>query len=121
MPSDAEVYIRTLNTKTFMDAEPLDVAFSRRPLVSDGSGGKVRGTAVVLAVQRIRLVAANTQLPIRQSADGREVQPVFSLVAMPDLDVVNGDTFSYGGVRYEVLFVYPARVDATRADVGYGR
>jgi len=121
MASDAEIELRILQTQEFIAAESSSVVFVRRPWVSDGAGGFKRGTAVNVAAQQLRLIGSNTQLPVRQTVDGREIQPNYTIVGMPDLDITSGDTFVLGGIRYEVVFVYSNKLEATRAEVGYGR
>jgi hypothetical protein len=116
-----EIELRTEQTFAFISAEPTDLALSRRPLISDGAGGFKRGPAVNVAAQTLRIVSPNTQLPLRKSVDGRDAQPIYTIVAMPEADVQSGDTFLIDTVRYEVVFVQPKKLDALRAEVAYGR
>lgn len=116
-----ELEMRRQSTTDFIVAEPFSIVLSRRPLIPDGAGGFKRGPAVALPGQVARLVQSNNQLPLKSTVDGREVQPEFLLVGEWDADVLAGDTFTLDGTRYEVLFVYPNRTEAARAEVGYGR
>jgi hypothetical protein len=116
-----ESQMRQKQTQAFVDAEPTELPLVRRPWISDGAGGFKRGPATTVWPQHIRLVASNTQLPVRRTVDGRDVQPNYTLIGMPTVDVQSGDTFTIDGVRYEVIFIYPNKTEALRADVGYGR
>lgn len=116
-----EQEMRRKATVDFIEPEPFLLTLRRRPLIPDGAGGYKRGPEVPLAVQTMRLVSSNNQLPLKSTVDGREVQPEFLLVCRWDADVAAGDLFTLDATRYEVLFVYPNRTDATRAEVGYGR
>jgi hypothetical protein len=116
-----EIALRIDQTRAFIDAEPIELAITRRPWISDGAGGFKRGPATAVPAQTLRLVSPNTQLPLRRTVDGRDAQPVYTLVGMPTDDVQNGDTFLVDTVRYEVVFVQPKKLDALRAEVAYGR
>lgn len=116
-----EQEMRVKQTLAFIAAEPTLLPMTRRPWIPDGSGGMKRGPATPVAAQQVRLVAANQQLPVRRTADGRDVQPNYTMIGMPDLNVQAGDTFLIDGTRYEVIFIQPNRTEATRAEVGYGR
>lgn len=116
-----EVALRTEQTRAFIDAEPIDLALVRRPWIPDGAGGYKRGPVQNIPAQTLRLVSPNTQLPLRRTVDGRDAQPIYTLIGMPTDDVSNGDTFLVDGIRYEVVFVQPKKFDALRAEVAYGQ
>jgi hypothetical protein len=116
-----EIALRTEQTRAFIDAEPIDLALTRRPWIPDGAGGFKRGPATLLPALTLRLVSPNTQLPMRRTVDGRDAQPIYTLLGMPTDDIQNGDTFTVDAVRYEVVFVQPKKLDALRAEVAYGR
>lgn len=121
MVSTVEAQMRQAQTQALIDAEGISLSLTRQPWVSDGAGGWRRGARTSVAAQKVRLISANTQLPVRRTMDGREVSPLYTMVGMPDLNVQAGDSFIIDSVRYEVVFVQPSRVDATRAEVAYGR
>jgi hypothetical protein len=116
-----EIALRTEQTRAFIDAEPIVLALTRRPWISDGAGGYKRGPVQNIAAQSLRLVSPNTQLPLRRTVDGRDAQPIYTLIGMPTDNVQNGDTFMVDAVRYEVVFVQPKKLDALRAEVAYGQ
>jgi hypothetical protein len=116
-----EVAMRTFQTRAFIDAEPLELALVRRAFVPDGAGGYKRGPIQNIPAQTLRMIASNTQLPLRRTVDGRDAQPLYTLLGMPDDDIQAGDTFIIDQIRYEVVFVQPKKFDALRAEVAYGR
>jgi hypothetical protein len=70
-----------------------------------------------LTPQAVFIEASRNQLPVRETVDGRTVQPTASLIGLYDMDIRNGDTFTLNQATYEVVFVYPDRSYETRADV----
>lgn len=111
---------RNLN-REFILSNPQYIVLSRPSLVDDGAGGVKPGTVAALPGQLLRLVALNRDVPMRTTVDGREVQPSYRLLGLYNANIVAGDYWMAGSVKYEVVWVEPDRLDALRAEVVYGR
>jgi len=119
--TDAEAAIRQRLTAEFIAANPRTIVLQRPSRVDDGAGGSTDGAPTTVKSQVMRLVALNREVPSRTTVDGREVSPSYRLVAANDADLLPGDYWMDGPVKYEVVWVEPDRLDATRAEVVYGR
>lgn len=118
--TEAEKDTRRRLTTEFIEANPRLVSFERPTMVDDGAGGLKPGAPDPLPPQRVRIVAPNRELPVRQTVDGRSIQPSYTLVSDWDADIAAGDRLKADGVTYEVVYVQPDHLDATRAELVYG-
>jgi hypothetical protein len=115
-----EIATRRRLTTEMIQANPSTVVLSRQSYVDDGAGGQKKGPIVELDPAVIRIIALNREVPQRTTVDGRTVTPSYRLLADSDADVRRGDYFTRDGARFEVVWVEPDHLDATRAELVYG-
>jgi hypothetical protein len=118
--SDVELFVRRQGTLEMIAGNSTIVSLQRPSFVDDGAGGERPGPVQVVLPQTFRIIALNRDVPRRISADGSEVQPSYRLLGRWNADVERGDFFVRDGVRYEVVWVEPDKLDATRAELVYG-
>lgn len=116
-----EATTRRRLTTEMIAANPSTIVLSRQSYVDDGAGGQSRGPIVTLAATVARIIALNREVPQRTTVDGRTVTPSYRLLADYDADVRPGDYFTKDGARFEVVWVEPDHLDATRAELVYGQ
>jgi hypothetical protein len=94
-------------TRTFVEQNPVDIIVQRTPKVSDGKGGHRNGTPVDLPVQTVRKVGSSriTADKTFTTSDGLLVVPSATLIGLPDLDFQNGDQFTIGTTKFEIVGV----------------
>lgn len=114
-----EVTTRQRITAEMIAANPTTIVLTRQSYVDDGAGGQSRGPIVVLDGFIGRVIALNREVPQRTTVDGRTVTPSYRLLAPSEVDVQRGDAFVEGGARFEVVWVEPDHLDATRAELVY--
>jgi hypothetical protein len=111
--------IRIEQTRRYIAKNPSDVVFTHRTRVPDGAGGNTYSEAAVPA-QRVRLIATAPSAAVeRITSTGETMLTEYSILAMPDADIDEGDTFMHDGNRYEVVVVlvigkYEKRAEAVR-------
>lgn len=104
-------------TRDFIAANPLSVILSRADSVPDGAGGLTTPLPMNRPVQIMRVIQQGTEMPVRRSVDGEELQPEFVLLGEHDADIRRGDWFFINGIKYEVFWVRPDRRYETWAEV----
>jgi hypothetical protein len=109
-------------TRRFINDNPVDVRIMRSPRTPDGAGGTLTDEEVEVSedTDTIRIVPTGlmNQVEIR-TVDGEVVKSGYSILAMPDIDLKDGDSFMFEGNRYEVASVvqiggYEMRAEAVR-------
>lgn len=108
-------------TSRYIDENPSEVVVLRSTGTADGAGGTVAGTeAPVGPAQTMRLVPSGimNEMEIR-TVDGEVLKTAYSILAMPDADLKDGDAFMLDDVRYEVASCvgiggYELRAEAVR-------
>lgn len=116
-----EVRTRQRLTTEMIAANPSTIVLSRQSYVDDGAGGQSRGPVVDQPAIVGRIIALNREVPQRTTVDGRTVTPSYRLLAGSSADVQPGDYFTKDGARFEVVWVEPDHLDATRAELVYGQ
>lgn len=113
----AETRMLRKQTEAIIGFDGVEVIMRRVELVPDGSGGYT-STEVPKPPQRVGIYTPDTQLRVRQDADGKQVSPEYELLALHDADIARGDIFLYDDANYEVVFVHRRR-DKLKAEVVY--
>jgi hypothetical protein len=92
-------------TAEFIRDSPTTVILTRRVKANDGAGGSTYTDAPVPA-QDVRIVRNDESAAVeRENTAGSVVRPEWSMIAMPDADVVRGDVFTYQGLNVEVVWI----------------
>jgi len=109
-------------TDFFIKTHPRKTAIvlSRETFVNDGAGGwKRSGVPQTRSSQDMAFLPVTTQLPVRRTQDGQEVNPEYTLIARYDAVIEPGDWFWVNGVKYEVVFIHPDKSYEIKAEVTY--
>lgn len=90
-------------TRQFIGESPSVVAFLRSTRTDDGAGGTTVGAPTALGPQTVRLIPANpsTSAEVR-TVSGETLKTQYSIVALPDADIREGDALLINGARHEV-------------------
>lgn len=93
-------------TRQYIHEDPTEVTLERTTRTADGAGGWVDGDPTPVDPQTVRLVPANPNAGNEVRTVGGEVlKTQYSIVAMPDADIVEGDALMIGTARHEVAVV----------------
>lgn len=96
-------------TRVFIDMNPTELVFSRRPPIDDGNGGYTLGAATELSAQSCRVVGQNSRMVglagQRVSPNGSIQSDTIVLVGLPEMDVRAKDKFLWEGQKYEVASI----------------
>jgi len=84
--------------------DEVELVFRRKVQVSDGAGGKKTSSEADQPAQMVRVVGARASATI-VTADGKQRSLDKTVVGRIDLDIEDGDTFTYEGTEYEILGV----------------
>lgn len=106
-------------TAAFVSADAEPITLLRSEWVSDGAGGEVRQNPEPLPVQMLRFQPRQDGGSPRETADGQQVVPMYTLVGPHTADIDRWDEFTLHGNRYEVVFVYENRQYEVKAEVAY--
>lgn len=105
-------------TRQFIAEDPFALALTRVERNSDGAGGWVDGDPAPVAAQTVRLVPANPSANSEtRTVGGETLKTMYSIVAMPDADIREGDSFDVNGARHEVVIVLNIGGHEVRAEV----
>ena len=103
MPTENEVLLHQVQTRAFIDANPVDLVLRRKVDTPDGVGGTLKSApALDLYTQTVRVVGQRRPLT-RITSDGRQVEVDKSVVGTVDFDVEIGDEFTHLGNDYEII------------------
>jgi hypothetical protein len=117
-----EYELNVANTKAFIDADPSMITVMRDVMISDGAGGKKRGTPVTVRVDEIvRMIPQGadnaTSNPITQTTNGSLDRPDFVLLGMPGLALQRNDYFDWREDTWKILSIRQSPAYETKADV----
>lgn len=105
-------------TRQFINEDPTDITLTRTTRNSDGAGGWTPGAPVNVVKQTVRLVPTNPNAGAEsRTVDGEVLKTQYSIVAMPDADIEEGDSFKINGARHEVVIVLNIGGYELRAEV----
>lgn len=105
-------------TRQFIAEDPFALALTRITREDDGAGGYVDGPPTPVAAQTVRLVPANPNAASEtRTVGGETLKTMYSIVAMPDADIQEGDSFQVNGARHEVVIVLNIGGYEVRAEV----
>lgn len=104
-----EIRLRRSNLRTYIQADPVTIVFTRYPRIDDGAGGWVKGEAVTLAPQVMRLVPYKRRLSSLTDmiTAGEIPNAQYSLVAPYNADAKAYDEFELNGEWMKVIGVEP--------------
>jgi hypothetical protein len=105
-------------TRQFIAEDPTVINLTRTARNSDGAGGWTPGAPTPVAAQTVRLVPSNpsTGSEVR-TVSGEVLKTTYSIVAMPDANIQEGDSFMVDGFRHEVVIVLGIGGYEVRAEV----
>jgi hypothetical protein len=115
----AEVKIQRRITEAFVAADYVVLDLVRTPRVSNGAGGRAKGTPEPLRPQRFRLVPSGDGAPERTTGDGLAVTPAYMLIGEYNADVQRFDEFVKDGRRYQIVFVNENRQYEVKGEAAY--
>jgi hypothetical protein len=125
MISTAERAVQEQATRDFIAADPEQLEIWRTsPTVSDGAGGKVEGTAFVVAPDQVcRLLpqSRNSTQVTSQTAAGNLDSPRFVVMTTSEFAFEHGDFFIWKGFEWLVDSVHEVPEYESKADVHRGR
>lgn len=102
------VDVLTEQTQRFIDDDPTDLVLTRSTKSDDGAGGSVLGSPTDLPAQTVRVVPQNRVIAVeRRTVEGETVTPDYKVISMPDGDFQRGDIYTYGGIRFEIVWITP--------------
>lgn len=99
------ISVLTEQTEQFIDENPTDLVLTRNTKVPDGAGGSTT-SPTDLDPQTVRVIPQSRLVSVeRRTTAGAVVKPDMNLICMPDADVQRGDTFTYNGLKMQVVWV----------------
>lgn len=102
--SSIESDMNVVQTKAFIDHDPIWVTMRRPAVTDDGAGGTIRSAPEDISAQRVRVSGQPRRAVVTTEEDG-QVEVDVSLIGMPDFDVQLGDLFYLRSWEYEVVNV----------------
>lgn len=111
----SELEINRLNTKAFIDADPVSLVLSHREKEDTPTGGFKFGDPVLRDAQTFRLIPQSDIMPQVQTPDGTTLTPTYVLLGTHDAQMSRWDTFSLNGIDF--VIVSPIRPDYTLENV----
>lgn len=117
-----ELLMRRRNVAAFIDADPVDVVFSRSTKIRTPAGGWVEGPRTPLpSPQRVRIIDS-----VRRFADtqvnteaGNITLTAKVLIGFHDMDIKVGDDFTWNNAQWEVKAIKDDREERTVAAIDY--
>lgn len=117
----SETELHQAQTGRFISANPTDLVLRRKVQQADNAGGISLGTESDIYSQRVRVVGQRNPLPTI-TPDGRSIVVQKVVVGMGDLDIAEGDTFTYDSLVFRIEYVQrdPSmwRVEAGASRIG---
>jgi hypothetical protein len=104
-----EIKVRRRNLVAYIAADPVQVILTRYPRIDDGAGGWIKGAAVIVPAQTMRLIPYKRRLSkLTDMVTPGEIPNVqYSLIARYDADVERYDEFELNGEALKVIGVEP--------------
>jgi hypothetical protein len=94
-----------VQTDAFVEyGDEVELVFRRKAVIDDGAGGKKTTGETDLSAQEVRVVGARASATV-VTADGKQRSLDKTVVGKIDLDIEDGDTFTYEGSEFEILGV----------------
>lgn len=101
----AELAAQLRQTAGFIDADPSILSAERRTRLRVPGGGMVGSAEPATISWRCRLIPSPGVKPSPLSSAAPTADVVFILLALPTMDILAGDTFTYEGRSYVVSYV----------------
>lgn len=117
--SSVELAAQRQLTAAFVAADAEPITLFRSTWMSDGAGGHIKQSPEPVLVQLLRFQPRQDGGSPRQTSDGEQVVPTYTLVGKHTADIQRWDEFTLNGSRYEVVFVYENRQYQVKAEVAY--
>jgi len=116
-----ELLMRRRNVTAFIDADPVDVVFSRATRVRTPAGGWVEGPRTPLSSQRARIIDSVRRFADTQVNTEAGNIPITAkiLIGLYNMDIEVGDDFTLDGAQWEVTAVKDSREERTIAAIDY--
>ena len=90
-------------TRQFINESPTTIALSRVERNDDGAGGTIDGNPIPVEPQTVRIIPANPSSASEvRTVSGEVLKTQYSIVALPDADIREGDSLLINGARHEV-------------------
>lgn len=102
--SATETDLHVLQTREFIQVDPVNLVLRRSAKQADGAGGWIQLPEQNLHPQVVRVLGTPTPL-VTVIPDGRQRLVDVSVVGFPNFDVLEGDTFDWLGDEYEITFI----------------
>lgn len=117
-----ELVMRRRVFASFLKADPVLVAFSRKPTVTKTpAGGTVRGPSLTLDPQPGRIVQSKRRYdPGRVNSEAGSIpDTMYLLLGYHDMDVAVDDEFEWRGNNYKVVGIHPTRTESTLCAIDF--
>lgn len=117
MLNAAELAAQTRMTKSFIDADPVELVFENPGTrISDGSGGWVVAPGGKVTAT-VRMIPQNDAVPEAAVLEGIRPIPEYILMGMPDAGFLRDATFSWMGRKWILKQVHDKPQYERKADV----
>lgn len=124
-PDATEIDFMRINTKVFIDADPISLSLTHRTRTRSAEGGWQNGAPGLPAAQMFRLIPLTDVATSVQTPDGVQLMPAYVLLGQWDSDMRRWDTFTLNDVEYAIVspirpefrdeaFVYERKADVAR-------
>lgn len=117
-----EMVMRRRLVRAFIDADPVDIVFTRvGELVPTPAGGTIRAASTVLSSQRARIVQAKRRYDngLINSEAGYIPDTEYLLLGNHTLDVKKDDSFQWRGQNWWVTGIHPTRTESLLCSIDF--
>lgn len=105
LPSEKneELEINRLNTRAFIDADPVVLVLTPNVKQKTAGGGKKMMPGTARLPQKFRMIPQGDVQPSVQTPDGIQLTPTFVLMGDWLVDMERWDTFKFKGHSYQIV------------------
>lgn len=118
-PDAREIDYQRINTKIFIDSDPVDILLTHHIRSRSDEGGFTTTPAVAASSQIFRLIPQQDVMSSVQTPDGVTLTPTYVLLGEWNCDMRQWDTFEVNGVKF--VIVSPIRPDSSLEEYWYER
>lgn len=119
VPDSTELDFMRINTKAFIDADPISLQLKHRQKMRTDAGGYTSSYVNAVGTDIFRLIAQVDVMTEIQTPDGMQLIPTYVLLGTYDCDMRRWDKFTLNNVEF--IIVSPVRPDFRTSDYWYER
>lgn len=102
MLSAAELAAQIRQTAAFIAADPVDLSVSRYAVARVPGGGKAPTGSPTITSRRVRMIPAGDVNEVSSASGSHAERREWVLLGLPDVDIKEGDQFTYMGYGAKV-------------------